>query len=90
MVESAKSFRKGVNMSKLVLDAATLAKLKELVQPVEVCDASGQVVGRFFPKLDPSKYNLEPQISKEEIQRRLQDKGKGYTTAEVLAYLEKL
>jgi hypothetical protein len=33
---------------------------------------------------------LEPQISAEELRRRLQAKEKSYTTAEVLAYLVKL
>jgi hypothetical protein len=40
--------------------------------------------------VDPSEYELmEPQISKEELQRRKQSKGKTYRTAEVLAHLEK-
>jgi hypothetical protein len=33
---------------------------------------------------------LEPQITGEELQRRKQNKGKTYTTAEVLTHLEKL
>ncbi len=77
-------------MSKLIVDAAILDKLKDLEDPVEVCDEAGQVVGHFFPKLDPKKYKLEPQISKEEIERRRKSNQKTYTTAEVIAYLEKL
>jgi hypothetical protein len=72
------------------MDANLPEKLPGLVQPVGFCDASGRVLGRYFPRLDPAEYNLEPQISREELQRRKQLKEKGYTTAEVLAHLEKL
>ena len=36
------------------------------------------------------EYNLEPQITREELQRRKLSNEKTYTTAEVLAYLETL
>jgi hypothetical protein len=50
-----------------------------------------QVLGRFFPKVDLSNYEpLEPQVSEEELDRRSKSKGKCYTTAEVVAYLESL
>jgi hypothetical protein len=56
-----------------------------------LCDGSGRVLGRFFPTLDLSQYEaLEPQISNEEMQRRKLNKGKTFTTVEVLAHLENL
>jgi hypothetical protein len=78
-------------MTQVVVDGALLSKLQELAEPVELCDKAGRVLGRFLPVIDPSQYEgLEPQISKEELQRRKQSKGKTYTTAEVLAHLEQL
>ena len=77
-------------MTRLILDATLPEKLSGLVYPVELCDASGRLLGRYFPALDPSEYNLDPGISEEEIERRLNANEKTYTTAEVLAYLEKL
>ena len=77
-------------MTRIPIDETLPQKLASLILPVELCDATGRVVGRFTPILDPNEYDLEPQISAEELQRRRQCKGKGYTTAEVLAYLEKL
>jgi hypothetical protein len=78
-------------MTRVVVDETLLSRLHNLDQPLELCDASGRVLGRFLPVLDPALYEgLEPQISKEELQRRKQQKGKTYTTAEVLAHLEKL
>jgi hypothetical protein len=77
-------------MPRLIVDARLPDKLSDLVHPVELCDSSGRVLGRFFPQLDPSEYCLEPQISEEELRRRKNSDEKTYTTAEVLAHLEKL
>jgi hypothetical protein len=76
-------------MTKLIVDASLPDKLANLVQPVELCDATGRVLGRYFPQLDPSAYNLEPKISEDEIRRRTKS-DKWYTTEEVLAHLQSL
>ena len=76
-------------MHRIVVDAELLGKLHELTAPLEFVDSSGRLLGRFFPIPDPALFeDLEPQISEEEIQRRLAYKGKTYTTAEVLAQSE--
>ena len=78
-------------MTKITLDDDLRSRLLNLTQPLELCDDSGRVLARLLPTLDPALYEgLEPQISREELQRRKQNKGKAYTTAEVLAHLEKL
>jgi hypothetical protein len=78
-------------MLRITIDPPTCEKLRRLMEATELCDESGRVVGRFFPVYDAENYEgLEPRISKEELQRRKEDKGKTYTTAEVLAHLEKL
>jgi hypothetical protein len=78
-------------MTRITLDATLRNKLLDLTQPLELCDESGRVLAHLVPKIDPSLYEgLEPQISREELERRKQNKGKTYTTAEVLAHLEKL
>jgi hypothetical protein len=78
-------------MPKLILDANLLAKLDQIYYPVELCDESGRVLGQFIPKFDPARFEpLTPEISDEELRRREQSNEKRYTTAEVLAYLEKL
>lgn len=69
----------------------TSSKLTALLHPVELCDPSGRVLGRFVPLIDLSEWEpVSPDISEEELLRRSQSKEKTYTTAEVLAYLEKL
>jgi len=77
-------------MTKMIVDASLPDKLQGLVSPVELCDSHGRVFGRYYPRLDPAEFNLEPQISREEVERRLNSSERWYTTAEVLAYLEKL
>jgi hypothetical protein len=77
-------------MSQLIVDAALSSKLGQQLQPVELCDPSGRVLGQFIPKVDLSEYGpFEPQVSEKELDRREQET-ESYTTAEVLAYLEKL
>jgi hypothetical protein len=78
-------------MPKIVIDAALRAQLQAITEQVELCDESGQVLGRFLPTVDLSQYEpLEPQVSEEELERRSRSNEKTYTTAEVLAYLEKI
>lgn len=78
-------------MTRVIVDDTLRTQLHNLARPVELCDKSGQVLGCFVPAVDREQYeDLEPQISPEELQRRKQNKGKTYTTAEVLARLEKL
>lgn len=78
-------------MTRVILDAALRSKLHDLAEPVELCDESGRVVGRVIPvPEDAEEGPFEPQISEEEIKRRINSDEKRYTTAEVIAYLESL
>lgn len=75
-------------MTKITVDAELRSKLLNLTQPLELCDESGQVLARVLLAIDPALHEgLEPRISREELLRRKQNKGKTYTTAEVLAHL---
>lgn len=77
-------------MGRLIVDATLPEKLPGLTQPVELCDPTGRVLGRYIPQVDLADYEpLEPQVSDEELQRRKQS-AEWYTTAEVLAHLRKL
>jgi hypothetical protein len=78
-------------MTRVLLDATLRSKLHNLSQPLELCDDSGRVVGRVFPTPDLSQCEpREPQVTEEELDRREQANEQRYTTAEVLAHLEKL
>jgi hypothetical protein len=78
-------------MTQVVLDASLSNQLASLGHPVELCAPSGQVVGRFVPLIDLTQW--EPaslDVSEEELERRAKSSEQRYTTAEVLASLEKL
>jgi hypothetical protein len=78
-------------MTRIFLDADLRGKLHDLTQPLELCDDTGRVVANVFPRPDLSQYEpLVPQVSEDELDRRERSNEKRYTTAEVLAYLEKL
>ncbi|MGE3809672.1 MAG: hypothetical protein AB7K24_33825 [Gemmataceae bacterium] len=50
-------------MTKLLADATLADKLADLLEPVEVVDVRGRILGRFLPRLDPRHFQLDPQIS---------------------------
>lgn len=77
-------------MTRVVVTDALRSLLPDLSQPLELCDEGGRVLARILPAMDAAQYeDLEPRISREEMRRRKQNKNKTYTTAEVLAHLEK-
>jgi hypothetical protein len=77
-------------MTRIVVDAELRQKLHDFKEELEFCDGEGKVVGRLVPA-NGTLANMyeEPPISEEELDRRMQEQPE-YTTAEVLAYLEKL
>ena len=78
-------------MPRVTLDPALVAKLKNSLELVELCDESGKIIGRFHPVYDKAFYDqLQPEISNEELEKRFASNERRYTTAEVLAHLEKL
>ncbi len=78
-------------MTKIICDAVLREKLQGLSEPMELCDEFGRVLARVWPAIDPTLYTgLEPQIGDDELKRRMSCKGRTYSTAEVLAYLEQM
>lgn len=73
-------------MSRITLDRDTLAKLMAENGPVEICDPSGLVVGRFAPR--SGGHGKEPRISEDELARR-EAAGGGRTLAEIMTDLRK-
>jgi hypothetical protein len=71
-----------------ITDEAILAELRSGRASITVRDGTGKVCGVLMP-LRPD--DLQPQISEEEIARRVADRGKGgYTTEQVLEHLKGL
>lgn len=78
-------------MTRVLVDADLRKKLHGLTRSLELCDESGTVLAQVKPVIDYSEWEPQgPQVSDEELERRARSNEKTYTTAEVLAYLEKL
>jgi hypothetical protein len=78
-------------MTRVIVDDILQSKLRNLTEPLELCDPAGRVLGRFVPEIDLSGYEpWEPEFSEEELQRDEQSDEKRYTTEEVLAHLKSL
>ena len=80
-------------MTRVVIDSATVERLHGLSESMELCDEAGNVFGRFVPDENSTAFrqwlkNLDPGISKEEMERRAQRAfSEGHTTEEVLRRL---
>ena len=78
-------------MTRVICDAVLREKLHDLAKPLELCDESGHILARLVPVIDREpRVSAEPQISGEELDRRIASRGRTHSTAEVLAYLESL
>lgn len=78
-------------MTRIVLDAASMSKLHNLNQPLELCDESGTVRAQLLPIPDPTEYEPAepPALSAEEVKKR-RESAQWHTTSEVLNRLEKM
>lgn len=74
-------------MKLVIVTAETGRKLEGSDEPVEVCTSDGRRLG-FFTPAPAKKYNLDPGISREELDRRYAEGG-GRSWAEIKADLEK-
>jgi hypothetical protein len=78
-------------MSQFILSANSLPQLATLTHPVDLCDSSGKVLGRFVPKFDLSEWEIVgDDLTDEELRKREQSTERRYSTAEVIAHLESL
>ena len=76
-------------MSELIVDSATVSKLREINERVEIRDEAGELIGYFTPRVDRQLYDsVKVPISDEELRRRAQRKV-GRTLAEILSDLER-
>ena len=76
-------------MTRITVDPDLLSKLHNLTQPLQLCDPSGKILAQVVPAPDLSRYvHWEPEFTEDEL-RQAELSDRWYTTAEVLARLEK-
>ena len=71
-------------MSILIADEELTEKLDRAESPVEVCSRDGRRLGYFTP-VKPAKRRLEPTITMDEADRRLNDPNAQWFSAEQVA-----
>lgn len=65
-------------MPRIQIDQVLRQRLGGMTEPLELCDASGQVVGHFLPEASYKKMlygTLKVPLSDEEVGRRRQETG---------------
>ena len=73
----------------IIVDEQMRAKLVKSNAPALLCTADGTVLGYFTPPAPLEKFKLQPQISEEEMARRMADTASPtYTTEEVMRHLK--
>lgn len=80
-------------MNAIVADPQMIARLGGIVEPVDICDSSGKLLGRFTPSCaaEAQLYERARKLfDPAELRRRNEDSAPGITTAELLAKLEAL
>ncbi len=78
-------------MTPIVIDTHVVNQLSQVHQPVDLCDGTGRVIGRFVPAFDRSKWAaLAPEPTEAELDEIEKSDEPTYTTAEVMAHLENL
>ncbi len=79
-------------MTRITLDAATLAKLRDVREMIELCDEAGRIWGHFLPgppRQCQENGNIIVPISEEELDRRSAERG-GRPLKDILNDLSKL
>ena len=79
-------------MGHIVADSVLLERLTGIVEPVEIQDAEGKVVGHFAPTMSPEMVDRYTAAAKlfdlKEVDYRLRSEKGRRSTAEVLARLK--
>ena len=77
-------------MTQVFVDSSVARQLSA-GHPAELCDPSGKVLGRFVPLIDVSVWEpIGPEPTEAELDEIENSNEPTYTTAEVIAHLEKL
>jgi hypothetical protein len=74
------------DMGRITLSESALGELEGVSEPVDVCDPSGKVRGRFIPQPEeePELVTLARKVfDLKEVDRRITQEKQGYTTEEV-------
>ena len=80
-------------MTRVTVDAQLQNLLLNFTKPLELCDASGSILGKFIPAMPPiveeDWIDLTPDLTDEELEAEI-DSGEGYSTQELIDEIKRM
>ncbi len=80
-------------MTRVTVDAQLQQLLLNFSRPLELCDESGSLVGRFIPAMshivDDDWSDLTPDLTDEELEKEI-DSGESYSTQEIIDEIKRM
>jgi len=77
-------------MTQITIDADLASRLKTTLEPIELCDPTGLIVGRYKPVIDWSKVEVIGGLPTEEELDAIEKSADWVPHEEVLALLKRL
>ena len=81
-------------MKRITIDADLQKTFRYFIEPLELCDESGQVVARIIPSTpwnDPENWKwIGSDFSEEELKRRIDSNEPTFTTQEIIEKIKEL
>jgi hypothetical protein len=80
-------------MTRVTVDTQFQQLVSNCTAPLELCDASGSILGRFIPAMPPiveeDWIDLTPDLTDEELEAEI-DAGEGYSTQELIDEIKRM
>lgn len=80
-------------MTRVTVDANVQQLFLNFTKPLELCDASGSLVGKFIPAppriIEEDWIDLTPELTDEELENEI-DSGEGYSTQELIDEIKRM
>lgn len=80
-------------MTRVTVDAQLQQLLLNFTKPLELCDESGSIVGKFIPAMphiaEDEWIDLTPDLTDEELEKEI-DSGEGYSTQEIIDEIKRM
>jgi hypothetical protein len=80
-------------MTRVTVDAQLQQLFLNFTKPLELCDESGSLLGKFIPAMpqitEDDWIDLTPDLTDEELEEEI-DSGEGYSTQEVIDEIKRI
>jgi len=81
-------------MTRVTVDAKFQQLVLNSTKPLELCDESGSLIGRFIPAtphiVEEDWIDLTPELTDEELEAEIDSGDEGYSTQELIDEIKKM